>query len=101
MKFIVLFEDAADADPGLRRKHMKHHLEFLERNSALIHAAGPLSDPKAQGRDGLWIIDVEDEVQAMDLVHRDPFWPTGLRASVSVIPWRQVFCDGQRLIDPT
>jgi hypothetical protein len=29
------------------------------------------------------------------LCERDPFWPTGLRKSVRILEWRQVFADGQ------
>jgi hypothetical protein len=32
------------------------------------------------------------------LVKEDPFWPTGLRRSVRVLEWSQVFRDGKRLI---
>ncbi|MEL6171321.1 MAG: YciI family protein [Pseudomonadota bacterium] len=100
MKFIILFEDAPDADPDIRTKHMKEHLEFLENNSSKIEAAGPLSDSAGEGRDGLWIVDVESEDEVNRLVHEDPFWPTGLRKSYSIIGWKQVFADGARLIHP-
>ena len=32
-----------------------------------------------------------------DLVHEDPFWPTGLRKSVRVLLWKRVFADGKSL----
>ena len=32
------------------------------------------------------------------LVRDDPFWPTGLRQSVKVLEWKQVFAHGKRLI---
>lgn len=79
---------------------MKEHLEFLENNSSKIEAAGPLSDSAGEGRDGLWIVDVESEDEVNRLVHEDPFWPTGLRKSYSIIGWKQVFADGARLIHP-
>ncbi|MEL7150006.1 MAG: YciI family protein [Pseudomonadota bacterium] len=99
MKFIILFEDASDAEPDIRARHMAAHLAFLERNADRIEAAGPLKDPDGSGRDGLWIVDVADQAAAEKLVREDPFWSTGLRASFSVIPWTQVFATGQRLID--
>jgi uncharacterized protein YciI len=30
------------------------------------------------------------------LYRADPFWPTGLRRSVRVLAWSQVFADGKR-----
>ncbi len=98
MKFIILFEDAPDANPELRKTHMATHLEFLEKNSAQIEAAGPLSDPKGRGRDGLWIVEANSEDEVDRLVREDPFWPTGLRKSYSVIKWKQVYAGGSRLI---
>lgn len=100
MKFIILFEDASDADPGIRKRYMREHLAFLEANSDTVEAAGPLADKAGQGRDGLWIVEADNTDQAEKLVHKDPFWPTGLRKSFSVIPWTRVFADGRRLIDP-
>ncbi len=99
MKYVVLFRDAADADPNIRAVHMAAHLEFLEQHSATIDAAGPLTDKEGNGRDGLWIVDAVDQNTVKDLIHEDPFWPTGLRASFSILPWKQVFHDGRRLIE--
>lgn len=100
MKFIIVFEDAPDADPDIRKTHMTKHLDFLERNAEKIEAAGPLTDAEGQGRDGLWIVEAGTEDEVDQLVHEDPFWPTGLRKSYSIIKWRQVYVDGARLIHP-
>ncbi|WP_422025297.1 YciI family protein [Roseovarius sp.] len=97
MTYVILFEDAPDADPDIRRTHMARHLEFLERNADRIAAAGPLADPQGAGRDGLWIVTGTME-EAERLVREDPFWPTGLRKSYAIIEWRQVFAGGKRLI---
>ena len=43
MKFIILFEDNPSAPADIRKIHMGQHLEFLERNSDVIDAAGRLS----------------------------------------------------------
>lgn len=101
MKFIILFEDAPEAAPAIRKTHMAKHLDFLERNSDRIEAAGPLTDADGRGRDGLWIVETSSEDDVDQLVHEDPFWPTGLRKSYSIIKWRQVYVNGARLIDPT
>ncbi|MEJ6404271.1 hypothetical protein [Yoonia sp. 2307UL14-13] len=44
MTHIIIFEDAPDADPDIRKKHMAAHLQFLENNADTITAAGPLHD---------------------------------------------------------
>lgn len=98
MKFIILFEDAPDADPDIRKIHMAHHLDFLENNSDKIEAAGPLSDPAGMGRDGMWIVEAKNEAEVDRLVKEDPFWPAGLRKSYAVIKWTQVYAGGSRLI---
>jgi len=101
MKFIILFEDVPDADPNIRKANMAFHLDFLEKNSDKIQAAGPLSDPSALGRDGLWIVEADAAEDVDRLVHEDPFWPTGLRKSYAIIKWTQVYAGGKRLIKPT
>lgn len=100
MKFIILFEDAPDADPSIRKTHMEQHLSFLESHSDMIEAAGQLSDDGGGGRDGLWIVEAERKEDVEHLIHEDPFWPTGLRKSFAILKWTQVFAAGSRLIHP-
>jgi uncharacterized protein YciI len=77
---------------------MAAHLAFLETNAARIRAAGPLRDPSGEPAGGLWMVDADgfDTVDA--LIKQDPFWPTGLRRSVRILLWSQVFADGERQI---
>lgn len=100
MTFIILFEDAADADPDIRKAHMPAHLAFLEENASKIRAAGPLADADGNGRGGLWIVEAGSSAEVERLVHDDPFWPTGLRKSHTILEWKRVYADGQRLIHP-
>lgn len=93
MKFVVLFEDADGVDPDIRSKHMPDHLAFLDAHAG-VEAAGPLSDAAGAGRGGIWIVDAADEADVQALVERDPFWPTGLRKSVTILRWRQVHAKG-------
>ncbi|RVU39472.1 hypothetical protein EOI86_09635 [Hwanghaeella grinnelliae] len=97
--FVVFFEDdGAAADQ--RSIHMQAHLTFLERNADRIKAAGPVSDPRSSlPAGGLWTVDCKDEEDVWDLVKSDPFWPTGLRKSVTVHRWHRVFADGIRQAD--
>lgn len=99
MKFIVLFEDHPDAAPDIRKTHMSRHLAFLETHRDQFEAAGPLSDLTDAGRDGLWIVEAEREEDVERLIREDPFWPTGLRKSWSILKWKQVYANGSRLID--
>ena len=96
-KYIVLFEDS-DGHADQRQKYMADHLEFLSRNAKYIHAAGPLFDPRNNhSAGGLWIVDGENLEDIEILIEADPFWPTGLRKSVQILEWTQVFADGEKL----
>lgn len=100
MTFIILFEDAADADPDIRKAHMSRHLEFLESHANVIRAAGPLGGDNRNGADGLWIVDATHHRDVENLIRQDPFWPTGLRKSYRILKWTQVYADGKRLFNP-
>jgi uncharacterized protein YciI len=96
MVFVVLFADNDDrADQRMR--YMPEHLDFLDRNQKLIQAAGPLRDVNGQPAGGLWVVAAEDRCAVQRLVEQDPFWPTGLRKSVTILHWQQVFANGIRL----
>lgn len=98
MKFVVLFEDNPGVGIEVRAKHMPEHLAFLQRRSANVKAAGPLQDQEGSGAGGLWIVDAGSDTEVRELVEEDPFWPTGLRKSVRILSWTQVFAGGQSLI---
>ena len=97
MKFIVMFEDNPGTGDTVRAQYMQQHLVFLESNSESILAAGPLREADGTGAGGLWLLDVVDDTSAQQLIESDPFWPTGLRKSVRILAWHQVFSEGQRL----
>ena len=96
MLYAVLFTDNADRAEA-RQRLMPAHLDFLERHRAQIRAAGPLLDADDSGAGGLWLVDAESYQAVMELVQADPFWPTGLRKTVRVLQWAQVFAEGQRV----
>lgn len=96
MIYVVLLEDAPGQGNEVRRQHMPAHLDFLERNATVIKAAGPLRDSDGAMAGGLWLVETADREQVDRLVREDPFWPTGLRQSVRVLAWYQVFADGIR-----
>ena len=98
MLYAVLFQDN-DEKAEMRTRHMAEHLAFLERNSGQIRAAGPLTDTQgATPAGGLWLVEAPDVQDVRRLIEADPFWPTGLRKSVRVLSWAQVFADGKRQI---
>jgi uncharacterized protein YciI len=98
MKFIIIFEDDPNANPDIRKVLMAEHLSFLEAHSEKVLFAGPLSDAGGSDRGGLWLVDAASVDEVEQLVHEDPFWPTGLRKSYSILEWKQVFANGRRLI---
>jgi uncharacterized protein len=98
MLYAVLFEDNPNLGADIRRQHMPAHLAFLEKNASHIKAAGPLRAPSGDPVGGLWVVEADSAGQVEALVQEDPFWPTGLRHSVRVLHWSQVFANGERLI---
>jgi uncharacterized protein len=98
MVFVVLFEDD-DTRAEMRGQYMEQHLSFLARNAAAIQAAGPLaSADDGAPAGGLWLVNADSLGAVRALHEQDPFWPTGLRKSVRVLEWKQVFADGRRLV---
>ncbi len=91
MLFAVLFEDETSKAEA-RQRLMPEHLAFLGKNAAMVRAAGPLSEPgSGAGAGGMWLVEAESEAEVRKLYESDPFWPTGLRRSVRVLAWKQVF----------
>jgi len=98
MLYAALFEDNPEVGGEVRQRHMAAHLAFLERNAAKIAAAGPLLSSGGRAEGGLWLVEAADRDEIDALVKDDPFWPTGLRRSVRILAWHQVFADGRRRI---
>jgi uncharacterized protein len=98
MLYVVLFTDNP-AHGEARARLMPAHLEFLEQHRDRIRAAGPLRDAAdGSAAGGLWLVEAETAQEVTALTREDPFWPTGLRQSIRVLQWSQVFADGRRLI---
>jgi uncharacterized protein YciI len=77
---------------------MPAHLSFLAASAGRIKAAGPLRATSGEPVGGLWLVDADSFEDVDRLVNEDPLWPTGLRRSVRILTWSQVFADGRRLI---
>ena len=98
MIYAVLFEDN-EQFADRRRQFMPDHLKFLEDNQNAIQAAGPLNDAVSNASaGGLWLVTAKSVEEVQRLVEEDPFWPTGLRKSIRMLAWTQVFVDGVRQI---
>ena len=95
MMYAVFFQDNEELS-AMRPKFMTQHLDFLKQNEHAIHAAGPLFEEDS-GAGGLWVVEADDQKAVSALVEADPFWPTGLRKSVKILRWHQVFADGKAL----
>jgi uncharacterized protein YciI len=98
MLYMVLFTDDPDRAEA-RTRLMQAHLDFLERNRARVRAAGPLRETGGAPAGGAWLVEAAGPEEVTALYRQDPFWPTGLRQSVRVLQWTQVFADGRRLIE--
>ena len=98
MLYVVLFEDNAGLGAEVRGTHMQAHLSFLEAHASRIKAAGPLKTQANEPAGGLWVVDAADPKEVDAIVKADPFWPTGLRKSVRILAWTQVFAAGKRQI---
>ncbi len=95
MLYAVLFEDDA-RHAQERARHLSAHLAFLAAHATSIRAAGPLTDTVGRApAGGLWTVEARDPAGVRALIEADPFWPTGLRKSVRVLEWTQVFADGK------
>ena len=99
MKFVVMFEDD-EAFAAMRARHLPDHLAFLHQHASAIEVAGPLLEAASgQPAGGLWLVEAADAAAVRTLVEADPFWPTGLRRSVSILAWKRVFADDETLIE--
>jgi uncharacterized protein len=94
--YAVLFTDNPD-HAAARQRLMPDHLAFLAKNAERIRAAGPISEG-GSAAGGLWLVEAANAADVAALTQSDPFWPTGLRQSVRVLEWTQVFADGRRKI---
>src|SRR4029079_175318 len=98
MLYVVLFEDHSGLGAEVRRPHMPAHLSFLEAHAGRIKSAGPLKTTANEPAGGLWIVAAKGEAEWAALSKADPLWPTGLRKSVRILAWTQVFADGKQLL---
>ena len=98
MIFAILFEDDEQYSDQ-RSVFMSKHLAFLSSNDNTIQAAGPLIDAtNGDQAGGLWLVEANNNDEVLRLIENDPFWPTGLRKSYTILEWKQVFYNKKVLI---
>lgn len=74
MRWVAVFEDTP-AMIEIRRMREADHLKYLDRHREEILVAGGLRD--APGRafvGGLWVLEVDSQERAIELVENDPYF---------------------------
>jgi uncharacterized protein YciI len=98
MIYALIFEDD-EKHVSKRPQYMADHLQFLMDNQDRIKAAGTI---KEVGTDtpagGMWLVEANSPGQVQELIEADPFWTIGLRKTIRLLEWSQVFANGKRLI---
>jgi uncharacterized protein YciI len=92
MLFIVRFTDKPNV-ADLRKQHFAAHLEWLDSNRSVILVPGAIRTDPATPVGGLWIVEAETIAEIESLIKGDPFWVSGLRASVEILHWFKAFPD--------
>jgi uncharacterized protein YciI len=94
--FAVLFDDDPARADAVRPAVMPDHLAFLDQHADVIRAAGPLRATDSAPAGGLWLVEAPDAEAVAALTRSDPFWAAGLRRSIRIQEWIQVFAEGKR-----
>lgn len=93
MLFAIRFTDHPTAF-SVRQQYLNEHLEWLKQTRDVVKAAGSLREKQNDQPVGaLWVVEAENEEDALSIFSDDPFWVNGLRASVEVLSWSLAFED--------
>jgi uncharacterized protein YciI len=98
MPYVIITRDKPNS-LELRNQVRAEHLEFLDRNTHRLMAAGAMIDDDGTGgRGGVIIVDTDDRKEAEDFIAADPFTKAGLFESVMVTRWRKAFFNFERFV---
>lgn len=87
MLWVAIIKDIEDG-ADIRNAHVLAHREFLAANGAKIALAGAmLPDVGENSVGGMWLLNVADKAEALDLIKADPFFVQGLRSEINVYAW--------------
>ena len=84
--------------PGMaatRRAVRQAHIDYLEKNKAMLVLAGPVMDAEGGSIGSVRIIEAPDRAAVETLTAADPFAIAGCFGSVAIHPYRIVFKDGE------
>jgi uncharacterized protein len=97
MPYAIIAEDRPDGG-ALRRDKRPEHLDYLDAHKDLLLAAGAqFADDGTTPIGSILLLDVDDRAAAEAFAQNDPFAKAGLFQSVTIVPWRKVFFDKQRV----
>jgi len=97
MPYAIIAEDRPDG-AALRGEKRPEHLDYLDANKHLLLAAGAqFADDGTTPIGSILLVDVDDRAAAEAFAQNDPFAQAGLFRSVTIVPWRKVFFDKQRV----
>jgi uncharacterized protein YciI len=90
MEFVLYCIDAPDAAPTRARVRLAH-LEHALRHRAHFRYGGPLLDDAGATKGSLMVMDFPDRPALDAYLAGDPYFQSGMFASVAVWPSRQIF----------
>jgi uncharacterized protein YciI len=94
MHFVISCVDKAGSGQ-VRADNRAAHLDYLNRNTDKILAAGPtLSEDGAAMNGSVLILEFADRAEAEAFAAGDPYAQAGLFESVTIRPWKKVFPAG-------
>lgn len=83
----------------LRAQLRPGHLEFLDKNKALLIACGAKLDEAGNpAGGGLYVVDLDTREAAQQFIESDPFHQGGLFERVNIQRWRKAYVDGRRML---
>jgi uncharacterized protein YciI len=92
----LLEDEPKNADT--RPKYLKDHLAYLDTILGKLRSAGPLTDPATNSAaGGIWIIEAGSHDEVRRMLEADPFYKAGLRKSIRILAWKQVFAEGKKV----
>lgn len=89
MEFVLYCLDKPD-NAEARRRARAPHLRFIMGRPEIFRYGGPLLGPDGQTRGSLIVLDLPDRAALDRYLAEDPYFTSGLFASVTVWPSRQV-----------
>ena len=92
MRWVAIFDDTVEMNE-VRVIHEPAHLDYLRKHEGEIVIAGGLRDePGGLFCGGLWVMEVQSRMRAVELVEADPYFLHGLRR-YKLHVWGKAFAD--------